>query len=486
MFAAEEAPVDPLTEATGAFSDWVYTYVLIGLLLLVGLYFTIRTRGVQFREFRQMLRGIFGSRDSDGDGISSFQAFAIGLASRVGTGNIAGVALAIVAGGPGAVFWMWVVALVGMATAFVEATLAQLFKVRWKDGTFRGGPAFYIERGLGSRFWGAVFAVFLIFSFGVSYEMVQANTISETLANHANVSPWVTAILLALLTLPILFGGIRRIAKVTEVLAPIMAVVYIFIAILVILLNYDRILPVFQMIFESAFGLREAVAGTEGGIVAAMLNGTRRGLFSNEAGEGSAPNAASTAQVTHPAKQGFIQSIGVFVDTILVCSATAFIILNAAPSVYTPGVEIEMKGASLTIAALQSELGTWIVPVMLFLLFVFGYSSIIGNFAYTEVNVDFLSKGSPRSFLIVCAVTVASVVVGAVAPLQAVWNFADITMAGMALINLVAITRLGKWAFAALRDYDENPERPFVATNNPYMPGELPTDIWVRRERALA
>ncbi|MBE6484423.1 MAG: alanine:cation symporter family protein [Actinomycetaceae bacterium] len=485
MIAAEES-VDRLTEATGAFSDWVYTYILIGLLLLVGLYFTIRTRGVQFREFGQMLRGIFGSRDSDGDGISSFQAFAIGLASRVGTGNIAGVALAIVAGGPGAVFWMWVVALVGMATAFVEATLAQLFKVRWKDGTFRGGPAFYIERGLGSHFWGAVFAVFLVFSFGISYEMVQANTISETLANHANVAPWVTAILLALLTLPIIFGGIKRIAKVTEVLAPIMAVVYVCIALLVIVLNYDRILPVFQMIFEGAFGLREALAGTGGGILAAMLNGTRRGLFSNEAGEGSAPNAASTAQVTHPAKQGFIQSIGVFVDTILVCSATAFIILNAAPSVYTPGEEIDMKGASLTIAALQSELGTWIVPVMLFLLFVFGYSSIIGNFAYTEVNVDFLSKGSPRSFMIVCSVTVVSVVIGAVADLQTVWNFADITMAGMALINLVAITRLGKWAFAALRDYDENPERPFVATNNPYMPGELPTDIWVRRENALA
>ncbi|MBP3222827.1 MAG: alanine:cation symporter family protein [Actinomycetaceae bacterium] len=462
----------------GEISDYLYTYLLIALLIGTGIYFTIRTGGVQIREFGQMIKGIFHSRDKDRDGISSFQAFAIGLASRVGTGNIAGVALALVAGGPGAIFWMWLVALVGMATAFIEATLAQLFKIRWHDGTFRGGPAFYIERGLGSRTWGIVFAIFLIFSFGISYEALQANTISAIFESNFSIPTWATAIVLVIVCAPIVFGGIKRVARITEWLAPAMAIVYIFIALTIIIINYDNILPVFKLIFASAFNLESGIAGTGGGILAAMLNGARRGLFSNEAGEGSAPNAASTAHVTHPAKQGFIQSIGVFVDTILVCSATAFIVLNAAPSVFTPGQDTDMAGAPLTIAAAQSQLGNWIGPVLVILIFIFAFSSIIGNYAYAQVNFDFLSGGKEWGEYTLRTLILISVAVGSLASLDAVWNFADITMGGMALINLVAILALGKWALGALKDYRANPDKPFISVNNPHMPGELPGDIW--------
>ncbi|WP_124054963.1 alanine/glycine:cation symporter family protein [Arcanobacterium ihumii] len=477
---------DTIATFFGSISDFIYTYILIALLLCAGIYFTIRTRAVQFTNFGQMVRTVFSSRESRDGGISSFQAFAIGLASRVGTGNIAGVAIALVLGGPGAVFWMWIVALLGMATAFIEATMAQLFKVRWYDGTFRGGPAFYIQRGLGSRKWGFAFAIFLVFSFGISYEMVQANTIAATLNDHYNVNPWVTAAFLFVLTGIVVFGGLKRVAKVTEWMAPVMALVYVAIALMVIVMNLDNILPIFKLIFASAFGLEQGLAGTAGGLVAAMLNGTRRGLFSNEAGEGSAPNAASTAQVSHPVKQGYIQAMGVFVDTILVCSATAFIILNSLGQVYKPGEETAVDGASLTIAAASYELGEWIVPIMVILILVFCYSSIIGNFAYAEINIDFMTKGKKWGSKVLGVIVVASVVIGSVSSLNAVWNFADITMAGMAMINLVAIVLLGKWVFGALKDYREDPERPFVATNNPNMPGELPTDIWVERENAQA
>ena len=478
--------MDKLADLFGNISDFLYTNILIALLIGTGLYFSIRTGGVQFREFGQMVRGMFGSRDADRDGISSFQAFAIGLASRVGTGNIAGVAIALVAGGPGAIFWMWIVALVGMATAFIEATLAQLFKIRWHDGTFRGGPAFYIQRGLGSRAWGIVFAIFLIFSFGISFEMAQANTIAGVLNSNFSVPAWATALGLVIISAPIVFGGIRRVAKVAEIVAPAMALVYIVIALVVVVMNAGQILPVLKLIFASAFGLQQGVAGVAGGVVAAMLNGARRGLFSNEAGMGSAPNAASTAQVTHPAKQGFIQSIGVFVDTLLVCSATAFIVLNAAPEVFTPGTEPELAGASLTIAAAQSQLGGWVGPLMVVLIFVFAFSSILGNYTYAQVNFDFLTGGKEWGEYLLRTLVLASVAIGALAELDAVWNFADITMGGMALINLFAIILLGKWALGALKDYRVNSEGPFVATDNPNMPGELPTDIWVERQNPLA
>ena len=472
--------MDKLTELISTTNNWITTHILIVMLIGAGIYFTIRTGFVQIRLFGQMVKQVFDSRDVDGDGISSFQAFAIGIASRVGTGNIAGVAIAVTLGGPGAVFWMWLVAFLGMATAFIEATLAQLFKIRWHDGTFRGGPAFYIQRGLGSRTWGVVFALFLICSFGISFEMVQANTIAATLKTQFKVSPWVTAAILLVLCGPIVYGGLKAVAKASEIVAPLMAIVYIGLAVAVVLMNLDKVGPTFSLIVENAFGLRETLGGLAGSMSAAMMNGVRRGLFSNEAGEGSAPNAASTAHVTHPAKQGLIQSAGVFVDTILVCSATAFILFNADPEALKPyWASSDPAGADMTITALESTLGSWAGPVMVVLICVFAGSSVIGNFAYAEVNMDFLTKGKAWGDKLLKAIVIVSIVLGSVAELKLVWNFADLTMTGMALINIVSIVMLGKWAFGALQDYLRNRERPFVATGNPSMPGELPTDIWV-------
>ena len=472
--------MDKLTELISTTNNWITTHILIVMLIGAGIYFTIRTGFVQIRLFGQMVKQVFDSRDVDGDGISSFQAFAIGIASRVGTGNIAGVAIAVTLGGPGAVFWMWLVAFLGMATAFIEATLAQLFKIRWHDGTFRGGPAFYIQRGLGSRTWGVVFALFLICSFGISFEMVQANTIAATLETQFKVSPWATAAILLVLCGPIVYGGLKAVAKASEIVAPLMAIVYIGLAVAVVLMNLDKVGPTFSLIVENAFGLRETLGGLAGSMSAAMMNGVRRGLFSNEAGEGSAPNAASTAHVTHPAKQGLIQSAGVFVDTILVCSATAFILFNADPEALKPyWTSSDPAGADMTITALESTLGSWAGPVMVVLICVFAGSSVIGNFAYAEVNMDFLTKGKAWGDKLLKAIVIVSIVLGSVAELKLVWNFADLTMTGMAIINIVSIVMLGKWAFGALQDYLRNRERPFVATGNPSMPGELPTDIWV-------
>lgn len=478
--------MEDLNASLTSFSDFIYTYLLIALLLGTGLYFTIRTKAMQIRLFPKMIRDIFGSRKKDEGAISSFQAFSVGIASRVGTGNIAGVALAVVGGGPGAVFWMWVVALLGMASAFIEATLAQLFKIRWKDGTFRGGPAFYIHRGLKSWGWGAAFAVFLIFSFGISYEMVQANTIANMFRDRYNIDTWITGIVLVIIVGLILLGGIKRVAAITEFVAPLMALGYVIIALLIIVMNFGNFAHVLNIIFQSAFGMEEAIYGTGGGLIAAFLNGSRRGLFSNEAGEGSAPNAASTAQTDHPAKQGLIQSFGVFVDTILVCTATAFILLNATASVYVPGQETDLDGASLTIAAAESQLGSWIVPVMVFMVFIFAFTSLIGNYTYAEVNIDYLTTGSTWGPWLIRSLVVISTMVGALLALDVVWTLADITMAGMAFLNLIAILALGKWAFGALRDYEQTGGTPFVATNNANMPGELSTDIWVERENPFA
>ncbi|MDZ4234403.1 MAG: amino acid carrier protein, partial [Dietzia sp.] len=305
----QEQLIDPV-------SDVLYSYVLVYLLVAVGIYFTIRTRFIQFRYFGRMLRQLTHSR-THGDGISSFQAFCIGLASRVGTGNIAGVAIALTVGGPGSIFWMWVVAAIGMATALIEATLGQIFKVRADDGSFRGGPAFYIQRGLGSRAGGVVFAVLLIFTFGIAFNMVQANAISAVLdASYAIETGW-TTVALIVLAAPVLFGGVRRVARVAELVLPLMAVTYVLLALVIVAIHIDYLPEVLGQIIGGAFGLTELAGGFAGGIAAALLNGVKRGLFSNEAGMGSAPNVAATATVSHPVKQGLIQSLGVFVDTMI-------------------------------------------------------------------------------------------------------------------------------------------------------------------------
>ena len=428
-------------------NDALWGYVLIAALVGVGLWFTWRTRFVQFRMFGEMLRLLTDPSIQSAKGekhISSFQAFTVSLASRVGTGNLAGVATAIAVGGPGSVFWMWMMALVGAATAFVESTLGQLFKRHHQD-SFIGGPAYYIERGLHSRWMAVLFAVLITASFGLANNSVQANTICGAMEGAFGWSPAVVGAGLVVLTLAIVFGGIQRIAHVSSVLVPVMAVGYFVLALVVIAMNFEHIPHVFRVIIDSAFGLRQAVGGTMG---AAIMNGVKRGLFSNEAGEGSAPNAAATAAVSHPVKQGLIQSLGVFTDTLLVCSCTAFIILISG--VYE---NPELNGIVLTQSALESEVGSWGRVFVAVAIFLFAYSSIIGNYYYGEANIRFMT-GSPKALTLfrLCSGGVM-VMFGALVSLDTVWSIIDLCMALLTACNLIAIVLLGKYAFRLLDDY---------------------------------
>lgn len=390
-------------------------------------------------------KGSSSSRHHHSGAVSSFQAFAISIASRVGTGNLAGVATAIAVGGPGAVFWMWVIALLGASSAFVESTLAQLFKVRGKD-SFMGGPAYYIWKGLHKRWWAVTFAVLITLTFGFAFNSVQSNTIASAFQEcYSFPKEWMAWILTAA-TLAIIFGGIKSISKFSEVVVPIMAVAYILLAVVIIILNIDRIPSVLAMIVENAFGFGQAAGGTLG---AAMTMGIKRGLFSNEAGEGSAPNAAATAAVSHPVKQGLIQTLGVYTDTLIICTATAFIILCS-------GLFLEgHDGIVLTQRAIDAELGGGhnygSMFVSIAILF-FAFTSIVANYYYGETNIRFI-KNNDMLIRVYRLLVGGMVYAGAVCSLDLVWGFADITMALMTLCNLAAIALLGKYAVILLKDY---------------------------------
>ncbi|MDN4606144.1 alanine/glycine:cation symporter family protein [Sporosarcina highlanderae] len=426
----------------GPANDFIWTYILIGLLLLIGVYFTFRTKFVQFRLFGEMFRLIFEKKGSD-HGVSAFQAFTISAASRVGTGNVTGVALAIGIGGPGAVFWMWVIAVIGMATAFVESALAQVYKVR--DGnSFRGGPAYYMEKALGLRKLGVVFAILLTLCFGFIFNSVQSNTISQSFHDVFNLPYWVVGLCLVVLTAIIIFGGVHRIVKVTQAIVPIMAVFYLLIALYVVFVNITEVPTMIALIFEHAFGIKE-IAG--GGVGAAMMQGIRRGLFSNEAGMGSVPNAAATATATHPAKQGLVQSLGVFFDTIIICSATAFIIILAG--LYDKGEE---SGIILTQSSMAVHVGSWAPYFVAIAIMFFAFSSIIGNYYYGETNIEFIK--THKSWMTLYRIAVLGMVMfGAMAKVDIVWSMADLFMGLMAIINLLVILLLGKVAFKVLEDY---------------------------------
>ena len=436
-----------MIEIINQFNDALWGYVIIIALVGCGLWFTWRTRFVQFTMVGEMLRLLTDSSAKPQGGekhISSFQAFAVSLASRVGTGNLAGVATAIAVGGPGAVFWMWLMALVGAATAFVESTLGQLFKRHHKD-SFIGGPAYYIEQGLHCRWMAILFAVLITVSFGLANNSVQTNTICGAMEGAFGWSPTIVGAVLMVLTLIIVFGGIQRIARVSSVLVPIMAVGYFVLAVVIIIMNLQLVPHVLRVIIDSAFGLQQAVGGTVG---AAIMNGVKRGLFSNEAGEGSAPNAAATASVSHPVKQGLIQSLGVFTDTLLVCSCTAFIILISG--VYD---NPELNGIMLTQAALESEVGSWGPIFIAVAIFLFAYSSMIGNYYYGEANVRFMSN-NPRAVTLFRILSGGVMVMfGALVSLDTVWSIIDLCMALLTACNLVGIILLGKYAFRLLDDY---------------------------------
>ncbi len=469
-------------QAIADFLNDKLTWMLVFVLPAAGIYFTARTRGVQFRHLGTMWKVIFSSRGNAGsEGISSFQAFAISLASRVGTGNIVGVAIALTLGGPGAIFWMWVMAFLGMATAYAEATLAQLYKIPHSDGTFRGGPAYYIQRGLKSRPFGIVFACALIFTFGFSFNGVQANTITGVVSSTWGLDKTLVALALTVITALIVFGGIKQVAKVTEWMAPLMALAYVLIALAVLVLRIGDVPAQIALIFKAAFGADQAIAGALGGISAAVLNGVKRGMFSNEAGMGSAPNAAATATTSHPVHQGLIQSAGVFVDTIIVCTATAVMILLAGPDLYVAGETKRAAADTLTQSAAAAELGTWITPVMAVLIFVFAFSSILGNYTYAEVNQDFIGGGRMGNLAIRVLVVVATLW-GGLQKLGVVWDLADVAMSIMAVINLVAIFMLGRYAVGALRDFEAQSgpymERVFDLHDNPYVPDDIPGEVW--------
>ena len=435
-----------LNEWIGAINEVLWSYVLIIMLLGCAFWFTLRGKFVQFRMIGEMVRLLGDStQKADGDEkhISSFQAFAVSLASRVGTGNLAGVATALAVGGPGAVFWMWLIALLGSSSAFVESTLAQLYKVKGKD-SFIGGPAYYMERGLGWRWMGVLFAVLISITFGFAFNSVQSNTICAAWENSFGIDHQWMGLGITALTLLTIFGGIQRIARVSSIVVPIMALGYIALALGVVLFNITELPGVIRTIVSSAFGWEQALGGTVG---AALMQGIKRGLFSNEAGMGSAPNVAATAHVTHPVKQGLIQALGVFSDTLVICTCTAFIILFS-------GVPLDgsLNGVQLTQAALSSEVGSAGGIFVALAILLFAFSSIIGNYYYGEANIRFIT--SRHSVLLVYRLLVGGMVLfGALASLDLAWSLADVTMGLMTICNLIAIALLSKQAFRLLQDY---------------------------------
>lgn len=440
--------MDIINDIILKFNNFLWTYILIALLLVLGAYFTIRTNFVQFRYLKEMFRLLgdgFSNKKEKGS-ISSFQAFCISTASRVGTGNLAGIAIAISVGGPGAIFWMWIIALIGAGSSFVESTLAQIYKEKNEDGSFRGGPAYYMQKGLNKKWMGVLFSVLITLAFGLVFNSVQSNTITESFNTAFGVNRLVIGIILTVLTALIIFGGIHRIAKVTEVLVPVMALAYIGIAVIILIINASEIPSVLKLIVENAFGFKEVAGGTLGG---ALLLGIKRGLFSNEAGMGSAPNAAATANVTHPVKQGLIQTLGVFTDTLIICSCTAFIILLSGVDYSGPNAS---TGIKLTQDALSSQIGPFGNTFIAICILLFAFSSIVGNYYYGESNIEFLND--KKWFLFAYRVCVILMVLfGSVAKVDVVWNLADVFMGLMAIVNLAAIFMLGKYAFLALKDY---------------------------------
>lgn len=444
---------DTLISWLNATNDILWTYVVISLLVFCALYFTFHLKGVQFVMIKDMLRQLMPEKDAVPAAaqpgqpapkrISAFQAFAVALSSRVGTGNLAGVASAIAIGGPGAVFWMWLMALLGSATAFVEATLAQLYKRRGEDA-FYGGPAYYMQHGLHRHWMGVLFAILITVTFGMANQLVQSNTLCDALSNSFTIDIRWVGVVLTLLTFAIIFGGIQRISRFAAICVPFMAVGYLIIAIVVICINITALPDVIGLIVSSAFGLEQAAGGMVG---VAIMQGVKRGLFSNEAGEGSAPNAAAIATTSHPVKQGLLQALGVFSDTLVICTCTAFIIIISG--LYDNGSD----GIILTTQALESEIGItgrWFITTAIFL---FAYSTIIANYFYGETNIRFIFKDGRRAIFAFRILTGGTILAGAYMSLQTAFSIVDIVMGLMTILNLIAIFLLFPKVKVLLQDY---------------------------------
>ncbi|MBX3684795.1 MAG: alanine:cation symporter family protein [Rhodocyclaceae bacterium] len=436
----------------GVINDLTWGWSLVPFLVVMGLFFTLGSGFVQFRYFKRMFRVLSGKNQShDANAISAREALLVSVGGRVGGGNIAGVAVAITLGGPGAVFWMWAIALVGMATSLIECSLAQLYKRTEPDGTFRGGPARAIIHGLGKDYqWlAAVYAVCLIAAFALGFNAFQGNTVAGAALDSFGIDRLWTGIPLAIATGLIVYGGIHRIAKVADVIVPVMAVGYIFLALLVIVINIGELPRVLGSIFANAFGFEEAVSG---GMGAALAQGLRRGLFSNEAGLGSAPNVAATADVRHPISQGITQSLSVFIDTFIICTCTAFVILLG--SVYVPGAA-DINGVALTQQSLVSHLGGWAQYGLTAAIVLFSFSSIIYNYYLGENALTFITE-NPAFLHGLRLVVVAVVFLGAVAPgATAVFFFSDPMMGILAVVNLLALMMMFPIAKRLMVDFHE-------------------------------
>ncbi|GAA3706956.1 sodium:alanine symporter family protein [Oceanisphaera sediminis] len=468
----------------GFINDLLWGTILIYLLLGAGIFFTLRLGFIQFRHFGHMFSVLKHSRKSDAAGISSFQALCTSLAARVGTGNLAGVAVALYLGGPGAIFWMWLIALIGMSTAFAESALAQLYKVKDEDGNYRGGPAYYMEKGLGMRWMGVLFAIFLIIAFGLVFNAVQANSISAAMNVAFGIPDWATGVALVLMAGVIIFGGLRSIARFAELVVPVMALAYLLIALVVVAMNITELPGVFSLIVKSAFGLDQAGGGAIGyAISQAMMNGIKRGLFSNEAGMGSAPNAAASATPypPHPASQGYVQMLGVFTDTIVICTCTASIILLSGQ--FEPGSGI--TGIELTQRALSHEVGDWGNTFIAIAILFFAFTSIVANYAYAENNLIFLEHNHKGGLLIFRLFVLGMVMFGAMGELPTIWAMADASMGLMALTNLAAILLLSGVVVKLARDYNDQRKLgkvpSFDASKYPELHRQLEEGIWDKK-----
>lgn len=442
-----------LNNILSAINDWMYTYLLLFLLVGTGIYFTVRTRFVQLRLLKESFH-VLKEKAGEENGkkqVSSFQALMISTASRVGTGNIAGIATAIAAGGAGAVFWMWLMAVIGGASAFIESTLAQVYKVKDKE-EFRGGPSYYMEKALGKRWLGILFSVLLIICFAYGFNGLQSFNMSSSLEYYIpgysdTVYPMIVGLILAVGTAFVIFGGVHRIGFITSVIVPIMAGAYLLIGLYTIVTNITELPRVFSMIFSQAFDFRAFAGGMAG---SAVVIGIKRGLFSNEAGMGSAPNASASASVSHPAKQGMVQVLSVFIDTLLICSATAMMLLLSG----VQGGSGVLDGIPFVQKAISANVGNWGIHFITLSIFAFAFSSLIGNYYYAESNILFI-KNNKKLLFIFRITCLLAVFFGAQADFSMMWNIADITMGCMATVNILVILFLGNTAMKVLKDYEK-------------------------------
>lgn len=439
-------------EIIGVISNFMYSKLLIILLLACGLWYTFRTKFVQLRMFGESIR-VVTEKPSEKSSVSSFQALMVSTASRVGTGNIVGVATAICLGGYGAVFWMWVIALVGGASAFVESTLAQIYKKRYSDGSGSyGGPAYYIEAALHSRLLAVLFCVFMIATYAVGFNMLASYNLQSTFSVYSfynpETTPWIIGGVLAVLVCYCLLGGGKRVVKVTSLLVPVMGIVYVLVSLVVTFTHITLLPQVLGRIFRDAFDFR-AIFGSFAS--SCMMYGIKRGLYSNEAGMGSAPNAAATASVSHPVKQGLVQSLSVYIDTLVICTCSAMMVLVFY--VQNPAAAEGLNGMPLVQMAVNNAVGEWGIHVITFAIFAFAFSSLIGNYFYAESNLRFIKDGSPVLLTVFRLACIVFIYLGAVNSFDLAWNLADIFMGFMAIMNLIAILLLGKWAIRALDDY---------------------------------